>query len=169
MESGFSFDSAILLSISVSFAFCQRTRGGQNMRSPGESSQRSCSRRKDSFENTSPPPRRTKDINALHVHAVCNNPLHLKTQGISNTDRRAYSRCSSWRVDDWKLCRDDHFTSLVARWGKKHPRSQSFPTDDSKAEYLPRTAMWWAMYFWIFIKHLRNSHQIQSISWASHS
>lgn len=114
-------DSAILLSISMSFAFCQRTRGGQNMRSPGESSQRSCSRRKDSFENTSPPPRRTKDINALHIHAVCNNPLHLKTQGISNTDRRAYSRCSSWRVDAWKLCRDDHFTSLVAWWGKKHP------------------------------------------------
>lgn len=30
-------------------------------------------------------------------------------------------RCSSWRVDAWKLCHDDHFTSLVALWGKKHP------------------------------------------------
>lgn len=140
--------SAILLSISVSFAFCQRTRRGQNMRSSGESSQRSCSSRKNSFENTSPTPRRTKDVSALPVHAVYKDPLQWKAQGICNTAKCATCRASGWRVDTWKVIPWWPLYIMSSFGGEGNTlRSQSFPIVDSNKEYLPGTAMWFSCTF----------------------
>lgn len=136
-------DSAISLSISVSSAFCYRIHWGQNMRSSGESSQRSCSRRNSSFENTSPPPRITKDGRALPIHAARNISLHLKAQGICITGKCTTCRSSGWRhrylevTPWWSL-------SFISSFGGERNTLgiQSFLIGDSKKEYLPIRAIW---------------------------
>lgn len=163
-------DSATLLSSSVSSAFCHRIRSGQNMRFSGESSQRSFSRRKNSFANTSPPPRRPKNVRALPIHAVRNSPVRLKAQGIGITGKCITCRASGWRGRYLKIIPRWSLYFISSSGGERNTvSSHGFPTDDSKKERLPVASIGFSYPFLNSYKHLRYSHHRQSISWASHS
>lgn len=163
-------DSATLLSSSVSSAFCHRIRSGQNMRFSGESSQRSYSRRKNSFANTSPPPRRPKNVRALPIHAVRNSPVHLKAQGIGIVGKCITCRASGWRGRYLKIIPRWSLYFISSSGGERNTvSSHGFPTDDSKKERLPVASIGFSYPFLNSYKHLRYSHHRQSISWASHS
>lgn len=128
--------------MSVCFAFCHRIRWSQNMRSSGESSQRSCSRKRNSFENTSPPPRLTKDGRAWPIHAVWNSLGTWKRKEFTSLASVLRVDPLDEEADTWKLYLDDHFISLPVLMGERSsPSSQSFLTGDSKKGHLPTTAV----------------------------
>lgn len=114
-QRGLQLGSAILLSTSVSSAFCHRRRWGQNMRFSGESSQRSCSRRKNSFANTNPPPRRTKNIRVLaHPFSPITALRTWKPKGLVSLASVLQQDPQAEEVDSWILYHDDMITLFIS-------------------------------------------------------